>query len=528
MVEVLAESPISIDFKVSSSLVAGQMQAPPRQCNSLSDNLNLPDRCQTHRFNATNHICRCTQFGFVALSAAPSQVPNTIGQNVNMGPWPQLPGSPNSIDFMDDSMSQQATAFGAGASSRRGVGDVPPTFIGAQKQQPSQQQSVGFWTTIFIVFGLSLLVVSLAAFVIQTIVRINSQSRLNKKQGFLAAGSILGHNTARDLSGGPTTGPLSADHGLMGQASLTGSPATGTNHSASIIGLTQSACHGYKTHQQLYAAHYPAIEPCNAVANKWRSLTSWLRPSRWLAAGRDKSVDHLGVIQHRVIGSTIGGRPIGSACKSQFQNGYTTSLHHPHNHQSAATSQLPLAAPSSSTSSYVSSSAYYEEIGPGNLTKVNTCQLANGQRHTIVEPFKRPSTDQQQLLNESNHLHNHHQQQQSGWTTINQQHLGGYDQRSIQASKQQQHLHNDLSHLHQNPSQSSGSSGSSSQHSASTNMTSVNGGAQTPRHYLFASPQAVSAYESSLNQLTLHSNHQSTLANQQQYFNHQQRFMPSG
>lgn len=569
LTDLLAQWPISVDFKLSPSgttststpavippTTTQQNSQPLRQCNSLnSDNVNQQNRCQTFTSNVTNHICRCDQFGFVALttSASNQQVPTSILGDFH---WPTMFGTgasqqqqqpidnePRSpIDFPPD-----LTSVGSNSMKNVDFIDSAPSLIRNNKQQAS----LGVWSTIFVVLGISLLVVSFVAFFINFILKSSSQTRLSKKQAGFSA-SILhrvtgGGGTSNDLNGLSTTGPI-ADHSLIGsidpivnhspsQVGITN--ASNSTTASMMAGLSQSAYHhNYKAHQQLYTSHLPPIEVCSNPIKRWTRWAAWLKPSNWppFSSSVAKGVDQ--IIEHRVIGSTIG--PGSVSYKSQYQNGYTTALHH--SHQSTANSQVPLAAPSSSTSSYVSSSAYYEEIGPGNLTKINTNQLTSRNTHTIVDPFKRqiqaPTADQQQALTsnqQSQHVH-HQPWQSSGPTTApvgsttalsyppdSQQHQQqpylNYGQPLSAIFKQQQQNNNNNNNNDLNQVQSSSSS-AASQHSTSTSLTTANG--STPRHYLFASPSAANAYKSSMSQQTLHNQHH----HQQQHNHLQQQHQP--
>lgn len=572
LTDLLAQWPISVDFKllpfgsnqnpavISTSTNQQTNQQASRQCNSLnSDNVNQQqqqNRCQTLTSNSTNHVCRCDQFGFVSLTTSPSnqQVPTSIFGEFN---WPPMFGSGSSSNSQQQSPvdNEQRSPFDFQPDSTgTNIGgknvdliSSAPSYINSQNKQ---QASLGVWSTIFVVLGISLLVVTFVAFFINFILKSSSQNRLNKKQAAFSA-SILqratgGIGTGNDLNGLSTTGPI-ADHSLLGNIDpiVNHSPSQvgSSNHSTAasmLAGLSsQSGYHNYKAHQQLYTSHLPPIEvSCSNPVKRWTRWAALLKPSRWPPfSSVGKGVDQ--IIEHRVIGSTIG--PGSVSYKSQYQNGYTTALHH--SHQSTATSQVPLAAPSSSTSSYVSSSAYYEEIGPGNLTKINTSQLTNNNRstHTIVDPFKRhiPPADQQQLLTANQQSHIRHQpwQTSSGPTTTvgatttttalsysldsqqqqqqqqSQQSYLNYGQPLSAIFKQQHNNNNDLNQVQ------SSSSSAASQHSASTSITTANG--STPRHYLFASPNAVNAYKSSMSQQTLHNHHHHQ--HQQQHHNHLQQ-----
>lgn len=492
LAEMLAQWPISVDFKLPP-----QQQQQQRQCQSLADGGQLlANRCHTTKSSSAEHVCRCDRFGFLALFAnAPSQMLQVPLAGADFQ-WPPAPLEP---------------AYGESEQAGRPDSAALPDYIGPAQTKPAQQhqQALGFWTTAFIVVGLLLFVITLAALIANATLRANAQSRLGKKQqDFLTGGgaaSMLAHH--RDLSAGPTTGPLT-DHSLMSDEQLiTGgtNTAAGTTQSSSIIGLSGHAA-GYHepgcykaAHQQLYAAHLAPMGPLGGPANRWTSWARWLRPSRWLSSSASHSKELM--IQHRVIGnSSLASAGSLAHYKGQYQNGYTTNLH-----QSPAVAQMPLNAPSSSTSSYVSSSAYYEEIGPGNLTRVSTNQLSRP-THTVVDPFKprQPVADQQQ----HQHLMSHHpqpvQHSLAQWSAgagpppmeaqqhQQQQPISGFGQPALNNYKQ---FHTDLSQLQNGNSQSSSSS-AGSQHSASTNLTSANG--STPRHYLFASPSAVTAYKSSM------------------------------
>lgn len=427
---------------------------PSRQCDSINSDQTALSRCQTLRSNLTNHICRCDSFGFLQLT--------TSSQYVLQPPNMVVP------DFTQWPSQDQPDGFFANPTPHSYLN--PPA-----KQGPT---SVGAWATVFIVFGLSLLVISIVAFVISLVLKTRAQSRIAKKH-------------ANFLS---TTGPLAVDHSLMiggdsGNSPQNSSNSVGTTHSASIVGLSQATiCAGsngsannYKsTNHQLYASHLPPIDS-NYLASKsilpvW--LSNWFKSTRWLStttASRfgvgNKTKNDMNGIQHSIIGPNANG---GSMT---YQNGYTTNIHHHHLHHQLqqANSRMPLTLshqpPSSSTSSYVSSSAYYEEIGPGNLTKVNANQLVSNRALTMVDPFRRPAQDQQHLLTSNGQQH----WPQTTATTFNQQ-------------------HHDLSQQQQLQQQQSSASSAGSQHSATTNMTSVS----TSRHYLFASPSAVNAYKTTI------------------------------
>lgn len=537
--DLLAQWPISVDFRSSSPQLASVYQPQvARTCSALDlsgakghtsfggsgggeeSNQQQQQPCKTYKVNATSHICRCSQFGFVSLiSQATQQQP--VGQDILLQQWP----------------TNQLAVDSAIAN-----GEQPSSYIGAQGKLGQQQQSVGTWTAIFIAFGLFLLIIFVTAFLINAFIRASSQSRLNKKPSsfFSAAGGFIGQHH-RDLSGGPTTGPL-VDHSLVGgvgDSLVAGN--NGTTQSGSIIGLTQSAYQGYKTHQQsaLYAAHLPPMTGM-CRRNRWPRWTQLLDPSRWFSS-RSKEDQ---MIQHRVIGSSLSSckTPGSVSHKSTYQNGYTTAgLHHPSSVVNHAGSMLPMAAPSSSTSSYVSSSAYYEEIGPGNLTKVNTNQINNNPRtQTLVDPFKRTPLDQQQHQHQHQHVTG---QQATMWiqqpnsagitsypldqsnygNSLQQQHqmsmlpVNGFQQ---QLQPNQQIQNNDLNQMQQQQHTPSSAGSGGSQHSSSS----------TPRHYLFASPTAVNAYKNSMSQQQQQAttlNHHHHCQQMQFKTNLDHRFMPS-
>lgn len=238
-------------------------------------------------------------------------------------------------------------------------------------------------------------------------------------------------------------------------------------------------------------------------------LLGWLlrKPSSWFSSANDEVNNGLKsdqMTQHRLVGggasSTLLTRHSNGTLayhKSQFQNGYTTSLglhqahnqmlsnqqvNHQHQRQVGSTgsgqSAMPLNA--SSNSSYVSSSAYYEEIGATNSSN-NLVTRVNANSPTLVmDPFRR----------QDNHFAMAGSNQQQQWRPINNSGTISYSMEPQKQAQQQthlaminkQHLHTDLS-----PLQSSSSS--------STGSASVVTGNTTPRHYLFASPSAVSAYK---------------------------------
>ena len=492
------------------------------------------------KFNGTNFVCTCDKFGFLALVPPPTTGRLDQWPPPAVGSGPQLANDGDLSDPLADGARHQLQAFDA------------TNYVGANQANKfqQQQQQVGLLTSVFIFIGVTLLVLSTAAFVAKTVIRAAAQSRLGQKQQSF-------------LNGGPTTGPLAADHNLLASDPLVvGGAGAASQSTASIIGLanaqptaagTLMGAYGtesnhYKAHQQqLYAAHlshsplgaYSTARPAGN-SNKLLQFAEWLsKPSRWLArlssAAGDKSDS---MIHHRVIStgghSTLASHSAASlGYKSHFQNGYTTSLGL-HNNRTLISQQQPTTAATttttttttgggqSSNSSYVSSSAYYEEIGPGNLTKVSSSQLSGATSgaptHTLVDPFKR--NDQQHLFGQrQHHHHNHHQHHQHHHQLP--QHQGQWPAGGEQVSyslepsqQQQQHLaygqptsmavnptlgklgqsHNNNNQNDLSPLQSSSSSSSAgSQHSPATSVTTANG--STPRHYLFASPSAVSAYK---------------------------------
>lgn len=535
--ELLAQWPVSVDFRSSpQQVIVNQVMVSPsqvaRSCRALdvggdgagafNNQEEFEQQCKTYRVNATSHICRCSRFGFVSLISHATQQQQHPAQDM-LAQWPTT----NQLDSaaVGDSQQQQQSSS---------------SYVGAPGKQ--QQQSVGIWAAIFIALGLFLLIVFVAAFLINVFIRVSgSQSRLSKKKPCFFFGQ---HQ--RDLSGGPTTGPL-VDHSLGGGDSLSGATTAtgnnGTTQSGSIIGLTQSAYQGYKTHQQLYAAHLPHTMGgmCGGGGARRHRWLQFLNPARWLGLSRGKNHDQM--IQHRVIGSSSlsgGTKTPGTMShkSTTYQNGYTMAGLHHHHHSVVNGANIPLAAPSSSTSSYVSSSAYYEEIGPGNLTKVNANQLnvnPTSRTQTLIDPFKRVDQQQQQQvmgqqaalwiqqpnsypLGQPNYGPSIQQQQHQMSMLPPAHEFQQQQQQQLQAIKQQIQ-NNDLSQLQQAPPSSAGSGGS--QHSSSS----------TPRHYLFASPTAVNAYKNSMSQqhqqaTTLNHHHH---CQQMQFKTNQEqhRFMPN-
>lgn len=460
--ELLSRYPISLEFKLSSQ--------PEAQSQCVSVPLEgAKNRCLMSGLNASSLVCRCDQFGFVST---------------NSNSWPQS--------------TQLQLPFEFGQSSTR---DLQPIDLLGPNLRPPTPASSGLSTSSLLLICSALVLVALVTFfLLRAFVRLSGQSRLAKKE-------------ATFLGSGPTTDPQ-LDRSLMTSAACC---VGGAAPSTSIINLNQAACQmGQQrpTATPMYAAHLPPLKTPDYVAanrqfpayrtpNRW---LHWLRPSNWLAAlggGRGKQLHH--VQHHRVVGSS---GPYSA--KSHYQNGYTTSLH-----QSAA-HLAPLTGPTSSnsTSSYVSSSAYYEEIGPSNLTRLSTSQLVPSHHSTtIVDPFKRAHEHQI-----SAHHHSAFESQQTINPSYGQsmallapkQH---FNQLDLTTHAQQQLRQNQQQHFQ------SSSSSAGSQHSSSTvapqspaNSSATNS-TTTPRHYLFASPSAVSAYKSSMSQHTLQ---------QHQY---QQRFM---
>jgi len=509
LANLLAQWPISFHFKERS---AGQQEqqwpAQQRQCNSLSDNTSQPNRCQTLNLNQTNHVCRCDHFGFVSLTNSQTQVPPM--SSLADFHWPQLQeqeqeqrqrqrhqprgggqleGQANELLLLDSlGLAQGAATAPAYINAHQST----QTQTQPQQHQHSQPKQGLPWPSALMLLGLALLLVSLATLLASAILRASANSRAAKKQqGFLAAaGPVLGQQQQQQQCG-PPGGPLvdSAEPAPLADQARAAQPNP-------IIGLTQPACHAYKAHQQLYAAHLsgaPAQSYALAANSRWASWTGWLKPRRWLSAasaGRP--------VQHRVLGASLAGAA-SSAYKSHYQNGYTTSL------RQTAGAHLPLNAPSSA-SSYVSSSAYYEEIGPANLAKVSTGQLANSRTHTVVDPFKcqPPAADQQQLLASPHNQHQHHLQHQlhlqHQWPpagslpyALESQH----QQECRQSSSYVQPLSSGLANHRQQANDLSQTQSSSSS-AASAGLVVAAASASTPRHYLFASPSAVSAYKTSM------------------------------
>lgn len=517
--ELVAQWPISVEFKSTPAGQTNNGGAQERQCVSLThwaaNNYDdQANRCQLTRSNGTHFVCTCDKFGFISLAINP----NSALQFAVQGDFQWAPSTPISLDSLSNELEPQ---------SRQPY--ESPFIQSTNKVASTGSSSLGLTSTVLVCLGVCLLIFFVAAFVVQVAQRraAGSHSRLGKKQqSFLDALNGLGGNT-----GPPTGGSLAAtEHNLMGSDPLVSGSAT---QSASIIGLAGSAGAAanqasYKAHnQQLYAAAHLSHSSYSTGLHSTdrsvaRRLVGWIaRPSRWLAnivgggAANGLAKGERSMIHHRVLGGSSalsqGAHSMGAASATlayktgQCQNGYTTSmgLYHPsqqHHHQ-----QRPFMnggrqqhLNSSSNSSYVSSSAYYEEIGPGNLTKVNTNQLAT--QTTIVDPFKTTRAgqeyhwQQQQMnnqvsactLNPANQQHNFAFQHGHLHAGQHAQHLTT----NRVASANQQHIHSDLSPLQS----SSGSSSAGSQHSsAATSVT--NAANSTPRHYLFASPTAVNAYK---------------------------------
>jgi hypothetical protein len=579
--DLLAQWPISVEFKMSPlvHVTTGGGINPQntlmRQCQSLpmpndAPNINddgqqaaagqLANRCHLSKYNATNFFCSCDRFGFVALTpstlSSSSQVPPSLlnGLQGDHSQWSSM----NHILLNSDGAPIDPRAYD------------PAYMVNKPLQQQQQQQSLGIVTYTFVIVGVALLILSVAGLAVNVIIKLRGHSRLSKKH----------QNFFESMRDGPTTGPLAADHNLMGSNPLVTGAAT--TQSASIIGLatggggsggattlgpmgqicsssTPTNASTYKAHQQLYSAHIGAHSPpmmeaySSSKARRWPArLVGWLveRPSTWLSNlsssdGSNGAHAHKTdrMIQHRVIGSNSSTIGTLAYQKSQYQNGYTTSpgLHNPihqQHHQTIARAYLSSAGGNgsqsgvplnpSSNSSYVSSSAYYEEIGSGNLTKVNANQLSGmsqpsgSSQQASLDPFM---MKQRHYIDAQNHHQSHqptipnsqgtqqqqpqqhHQQVFHQWQTqaradnnnastisfpppIGQ--TGGQHHHPMSLITKQ-HLHNDLS-----PLQSSSSSSAGSQHSGSANP--ANGAANgsngtTPRHFLFASPIAVNAYK---------------------------------
>ena len=597
--DLLAQRPISVEFKLSpaaahvASTGGLALQNAARQCYSLAgdaaqptneDGLaQRPNRCHLSEHNATNYVCACDRFGFVALVqqslAGPSGFPALQGDPFQ---WP-----PSGAPMNDPLLGAGGNLLAMGADQHQQLSDPRAYDSSFVVNKPQQQQPLGLVAYSFVLIGVALLVLSLVGVLINVILRFTGRSRLSKKhQSFFES-----------MRNGTTTGPLAADHNLMGSSPLVSGAAT--TQSGSIIGLATGASNGgpmgqlcsgsaplgsshYKTlgHQQLYSAHvgahsaapmieaYASSSSSGAAASgalHWPSrLASWLfgRPLDWLAGltstGAPNGAPHASaktdrMIQHRIVG---GGATIGTLAyhKSQYQNGYTTSPglhHHAHpqhqlaHHQTLARpyltssgngSQSGVPLNPSSSSSYVSSSAYYEEIGSANLTKVNASQLS-GMGHqqsgasnqlTSLDPFMKQHQQQRgHYLEHAQNQHEHHphplsagqtagfqqaHQQQTFHQWLTPSHTGGntapislnapngslgqHQPQQQMSLITKQHLHNDLSPLQSSSSSSAGSQHSNSAAAASLTNGAANGSnAATPRHFLFASPIAVNAYK---------------------------------
>lgn len=356
------------------------------------------------------------------------------------------------------------------------MGRIHPTpYIETRIHNPTMTDNTdSSWSTIFLVFALFLLVISTLVFVINLLIKTKAHhSRIASEQ-------------ANFLS---TTGPLTVDHNLIigGDSPQSSSNLNETNNSISIVGLSQStifaggnssSSNGYKSaNHQLYASHLPPIDPSCLATNS--NVPPWL--TRWFNSARQLSSAVAGKFSKvRTANSNDTRSSQHHGNSSTYQSGYTTNLSHHNQHLlhqlQQANSSLPLTfcyhqPPSSSTSSYDSSSAYYEEIGPGNLTKVNANQLVANRTLNMVDPFRSSAQDQQHLLTSNGQQ----QWQPTAAATFNHHH---------QHQLNNQHDLNTLQPRQQSSASSTGS--------ATTNLPSV----ATPRHYLFASPSAMNAYKS--------------------------------
>lgn len=344
--ELLTQWPINIEFRAlpSAHLATGGVsspQQPMRQCQSLSGDTtfstaddgqttnsvaNLANRCHLSKYNATNFVCSCDAFGFVVLT---QQFGLNTGFQSIQNDHIQWPASTINDLSLGGIGGNQLLGDHQSIDSR--VYD-PAYMVNRSQQQQQQQQSLGIVTYVFVIIGVALLTLSVAGMVINVTLRLTGQSRLSKKQQSLF----------ESLRNGPTTGPIAADHNLMGSDPLVSGAAT--THSASIIGLASgvagsngggpmgqmcaagsTATNGssnYKTHQQLYSAHMGAHSPpmmeaySSPSSRRWPvRLVGWLleRPASWLSyltssnSSDSNKADRM--IQHRIIGSnasTIG------------------------------------------------------------------------------------------------------------------------------------------------------------------------------------------------------------------------------
>lgn len=592
--ELLVQWPIHIDFRVSSWL-SGAAHTQ-RQCTALG---GADNKCHVLMSNSTNHVCRCDQFGFVALTSAPNQVP---ANQLSDFAWPLFFSNGQSADSQQHSARAADTNAAATLDAGNGFTSAAPQYT-----VPAARQSTSAWlNSALFALGLVLLVVALGGFVARSAVRLFSSHRLDKKQDGCDSSGALGHLFASgasiltsggggggNMNSGSTTGPLT-DHSLLSTEPIVGAQQhhvhqhAGTIHSTSIIGLNQAAaCHSYGANntmlappnaaktfgahpQPLYAAAHleavacagaggyysgassagggggglmsarsaTSIVPGGAASDKLLAWARTLHPARLLAsvrlpwtaggvAGAKSRANHLGgAVQHRIVAHNAHLHA-NNTYKSQYQNGYTTALHHQataglhhhHHHvhaqhqhmhhqqtqQSSPASQVPLTSAaaacggqSSSTSSYVSSSAYYEEIGPGNLAKVSHQQPTQQQQqhrtttmHTIVDPFKRPDAVFVQQQQQQQQMPNTWQQQQQIVNSCAE--FANYGQQNqMTHSNNNKFMHSDL-YMMQQQHQPNNTATSTS--NLSTGSTSV---ATTPRHYLFTSPSAVNAYKSAM------------------------------
>lgn len=561
--------PIDYHFDLSDESSTTTRNNLLLHCNSQLEPQSQ-NRCKTSSLNITSHVCRCDQFGFVASTSEQPKWPtnslpsSSLNQNQPQ-PQPQFPyelGAPST--FIDRNRQQVLTSSNNPFENILEQANKPFQAIGSEQQQ--QQQDIGSsWSKALLYSGFTLLLVSIFGLLLSALFKLTQHSRLNQKQAQTFLGFV------------PNLAPPSADHNLASGASCC---ASSTTQSTSIINLNQAATYHLNQQQQhqhqsatatpMYAAHLPPLKASEYVAANRRfgdycgstpSWISWLRPSRLFDAisGRRKQLAH--VHHHRVIGAT-NQVSVPYSAKSHFQNGYTTSLH-----QSGGPGQLvgSLSAPTSSnsTSSYVSSSAYYEEIGPGNLTKLSTSQLVplnqptNSQlTTTIIDPLMKRNSDQlqqqhQHQQHDHQHIHNHspHQRQSYGQMEPQQTMNPSYGQSMpiVSFKQQQQQQQNPFGQLdlisHGQHFQSSSSS-AGSQHSAviapqsPVSSSSAANSTSTPRHYLFASPSAVNAYKTTMSHQTMHHHHphhhshlnhghnnNNTNQNQFQQQQQQQRFM---
>lgn len=553
--ELLVQWPINVHFRLQLSGPVQQQQAG-RQCFTLSDN-NLEqaastsssssnnNKCHTLASNATNHVCECDTFGFIQLGSSWSS--SQVGHQQTLAAGQQIVPPSNSI-LADFAWPPSPPSLLAGAHQSAGAGSSPyeltpaagdssQAFINA-KQPPASQAT---WPSAFVLLGLVLLLVTLAALVVSALLRAaSSRARLSKKQHNFLSGAdtppIFGAHQPQQHLGhlsGPTTGPLAgAEHSLIGDHQHRGSLLNMPGQAGSACSAATSTT--YKPGQQLYAAHLVGSDSQSALpflsGERLRQLADQLNPIRWFRArAGSRAARRLNAIQHRlVVNSAQSGSPMSAnsltnaspvhlAYRSQqpHQNGYTTGMHAHHRLGQPAVINGALVAPgsqiaSSSTSSYVSSSAYYEEIGPtSNMTKLHPSQLGSNQR-TMVDPFKQraaawsPST----AATSSTGL------------TVGYSLEQNYSPAAMLGPAK---LQPDLSQLQQSASGAAVASGA--QQANNTNTTT------TTRHYLFASPSAVSAYKSSIvdqQQLQHHQQQQQQHQCYQQQAKHQHapaRFM---